>query len=175
MNSYFDILKAAVETPLHRFSLRLAGADALSERNFDRLYEAGCDDALFGCYADVQIAHFARRAPTLHGAVESAIQQVQSAVRGLRVTHVEIARPDDAPFAYRGLHAAVTLSRTIFTAALHLAPGPMRMEPQPGLRTIAATLAPDRAYEQYEMSLNECLDAAQRKNAPAPLTRVPAI
>lgn len=57
----------------------------------DDLYEAGCDDALFGQVDGTHYAEFTREAPTLAAAVRSAVSEVQS-IDGLRVLRVE---PDD--------------------------------------------------------------------------------
>jgi hypothetical protein len=58
----------------------------------DALFEAGCDDAVFGERDGAQYATFDRDAPTLGAALTSAIDQLTSAVPGLRVTRVE---PDE--------------------------------------------------------------------------------
>lgn len=77
---------------VHRFSLLIHGIDVLSDDDFDALYAAGCNDALFGVRQGMQFAEFARREDTLAAAVGSAISQVESAVPGARVMRVE---PDD--------------------------------------------------------------------------------
>ncbi|HZS93890.1 MAG TPA: hypothetical protein VFA78_03770 [Chloroflexota bacterium] len=74
------------------FRLILDGADIATLQSVDALYEAGCDDALFGATAGVQFGGFSREAPSLAEAVFSAIRQVEAAVPGLRVVRVE---PDE--------------------------------------------------------------------------------
>jgi hypothetical protein len=77
---------------LQRFSLLIFGADVLAPDNLDRLYEAGCHDAVFGTRQGMQFAEFARRADSLPAAVHSAMQSVESAVPDARVARIE---PDD--------------------------------------------------------------------------------
>lgn len=72
----------------HSFTLILDGD---IEGRLDALFEAGCDDATFGCVDDVSYRDFHRTAPTLVDAIASAISAVEL-VHGLRVTRVE---PDD--------------------------------------------------------------------------------
>lgn len=57
----------------------------------DALFEAGCDDALFGDVDGTHYAEFTREADTLASAVASAISNIQS-VDDLHVLRVE---PDD--------------------------------------------------------------------------------
>ncbi len=61
------------------------------EEKIDDLFEAGCDDATFGSVDGAYYADFDRDAPTLGGALSSAIDAVES-VPGLRIRRVE---PDD--------------------------------------------------------------------------------
>lgn len=77
---------------LHRFSFLIRGADCLAPENFDRLYEAGCDDAVFGRRQGMQFAEFARRSRSLPEAVRSAIETIETAVPDAQVVRVE---PDD--------------------------------------------------------------------------------
>jgi hypothetical protein len=77
-------------TSTHSFTLLLRGRNPLE--HLDALYEAGCDDALFGEREGVFFAEFDREAKSFPEAVESAIRQVESAVRDLKVVRVE---PDD--------------------------------------------------------------------------------
>jgi hypothetical protein len=75
----------------YTFTLIIDGPDATDEPVIDALFEAGCDDALFGRRDRVQFADFDRGAPDLATAVVRAIDQVES-VSGMRVLHVE---PED--------------------------------------------------------------------------------
>lgn len=74
------------------FMLILEGADITDLAHVNALYEAGCDDALFGTTAGVQYGHFSREAPSVSDAIFSAIEQVENAVPGLQVVRVE---PDE--------------------------------------------------------------------------------
>ena len=58
----------------------------------DRLFEAGCDDALPGVRHGVSIVEFDREANSFHEAVMSARANVESADPRLQVCRVE---PDD--------------------------------------------------------------------------------
>lgn len=75
--------------PDHDFTLILAREPSGDE--LDALFDAGCDDAMFGTTAGVAHAQFDREADTLADAIMSAIESVES-VAGLRVVRVE---PDD--------------------------------------------------------------------------------
>jgi hypothetical protein len=69
----------------HHFTLVIDGdVDA----HIDELFEAGCDDAMFGSVEGTQYAEFDREGGTLAHAIVSAIGDVES-VNGLRVTRVE--------------------------------------------------------------------------------------
>lgn len=72
----------------HNFTLVIAGP---VDEKLDELYEAGCDDALFGEVDGVQYGEFDREGPSLRQAIVSAMRAVES-VRGLRVDRVE---PED--------------------------------------------------------------------------------
>jgi hypothetical protein len=74
----------------HEFSLVIEG-DLDDDAVADQLFEAGCDDALFGTIAGVGFGDFTREDLLFSTAVLSAIQQVES-VGDLRVVRVE---PDD--------------------------------------------------------------------------------
>ncbi len=82
---------------VHRFTLPLSGiADRLSDAELDRLFEAGCDDALIGCTAGEWSAGFDRDAPSLAEAVLSAVRDVEAAgVEGLAVEGVKADEPDE--------------------------------------------------------------------------------
>jgi hypothetical protein len=56
----------------------------------DELYEAGCDDALFGVIDEAGYADFDREAPSMEEAIVSAIQAIDGV--GLNVVRIE---PDD--------------------------------------------------------------------------------
>ncbi len=74
--------------PPHDFTLILAGE---VDAHIDDLYEAGCDDALFGAIDGVPYADFTREAATFTDAVRSAIEAIES-IPDLRVLRIE---PDD--------------------------------------------------------------------------------
>ena len=76
----------------YQFTLILSGIDALTDEVLDRLYEAGCDDALIGSRDGVVFADFSRVAPSLTEAVLSAARDLKRAKVGAQVVHVE---PDD--------------------------------------------------------------------------------
>ena len=83
------------------FTLLVRGASPLD--HLDALYEAGCDDAMFGERQGVAFAEFDRPAASLAAAIDSAIQQVESAVANLQVVRVE---PDEL------VNAAAIAART---------------------------------------------------------------
>ena len=76
----------------HSFTLLLRGPDVLTDEHLDALYEAGCDDALFGERDGAQYAAFDRHARSFGDALRSAINAVTAAVEGLSVVRIE---PDD--------------------------------------------------------------------------------
>ena len=67
-----------------RFSLIIEGPDLDDDDLLDALFEAGCDDALFGGSNGVQCADFHREAERIEDAVLSAIGDVEQ-VEGVRV------------------------------------------------------------------------------------------
>jgi hypothetical protein len=71
------------------FTLVIEGADVLTAAAQEALFEAGCDDATFGEAGGVQTADFDREAADFASAAGSAIQAVESAIRGARVVRVE--------------------------------------------------------------------------------------
>ncbi len=71
------------------FTLLLQGANPLELKNLEALYEAGCDDAVFGRRDSLFYADFDRKAKSLAEAVGTAIHDVEGAVKGLRVVRVE--------------------------------------------------------------------------------------
>ena len=70
----------------HRFTLIVEGPDLQAEPFIDRLYEAGCDDALAGRSHGVQCLDFDREAASIEQAVCSAIADVA------RLDGVEVVR-----------------------------------------------------------------------------------
>lgn len=72
----------------HNFTLVITGP---VDEKLDALYDAGCDDALFGEIDAVQYGEFDREAPNLREAITSAVRAIES-VEGLRVDRVE---PED--------------------------------------------------------------------------------
>jgi len=85
-------MSSTTKPTIHSFTLFLSGADVLSDEQFDALYEAGCDDALFGVRDGAQYGAFDREASSFSEALASAIEDVTSAVPGLQVVRIE---PDE--------------------------------------------------------------------------------
>jgi len=77
---------------VHSFTLFFSDADVLDDEQLDALYEAGCDDALFGVRDGAQYGAFDREANSFSEALASAIGDVTSAVPGLQVVRIE---PDE--------------------------------------------------------------------------------
>lgn len=75
--------------PVRSFTLFFEGPDLLDDQHMDALFEAGCDDAVFGERDGAQYATFDRCAASLCAALESAIDQLTAAVPGLEITRVE--------------------------------------------------------------------------------------
>ena len=63
--------------PVHHFTLIVDGADLQDQSVIDRLFEAGCDDALVGSTDGVQFIDFDRDAASLDVAVLSAVADVE--------------------------------------------------------------------------------------------------
>jgi hypothetical protein len=82
-------MSSSAKPTIHSFTLFLNGPDVLDDQQFDALYEAGCDDALFGVRDGAQYAAFDRQAHSFSQALASAIHDVTSAVPGLQVVRVE--------------------------------------------------------------------------------------
>lgn len=74
----------------HTFALLLQGTNPLE--HLDALFEAGCDDAVFGERNGVYFAEFDREGENFPESVGTAIQQVEAAVSALSVVRVE---PDE--------------------------------------------------------------------------------
>ena len=70
--------------PTHRFTLIVEGADLQDESVIERLFEAGCDDALVGSADGIQFIEFARDAVSLDVAILSALADVER-VSGVRI------------------------------------------------------------------------------------------
>jgi hypothetical protein len=77
---------------MNSFTLFLEGADVFEDGHTDALFDAGCNDAVFGERDGAQYAVFDREAESFGAALASAIDQVTSAVSGLTVVRVE---PDE--------------------------------------------------------------------------------
>jgi len=78
------------ETTIHRFTLILADVSKIDEQLEDRVFEAGCDDALLAERDGVVYLDFDRSASSFEGALRSAMDDVESC--GMEVARVE---PDD--------------------------------------------------------------------------------
>jgi hypothetical protein len=76
----------------HEFTLVLAGVHSETAELEDLLFAAQCDDALIHFRNSTVYLDFSREAPTLEGAVISAIQSIESGVPGATVVSV---LPDD--------------------------------------------------------------------------------
>lgn len=74
----------------YNFTLFFEGPDL--EDHLDALFDAGCDDALFGLRSGQQFAEFDRDAASFGDAVLEALRTLEATVPGLLVTRVE---PDD--------------------------------------------------------------------------------
>jgi hypothetical protein len=85
-------MSSSAKPTIHSFTLFLSGANVLNDERLDALYEAGCDDALFGARDGAQYGAFDREADSFSEALASAIRDVTSTVRGLRVVRIE---PDE--------------------------------------------------------------------------------
>lgn len=81
---------ASAASRTYTFTLLLRGANPLE--HLDALFEAGCDDAIFGEREGTFFAEFDRESSSLAAAISEAIGQVESVVPGLRVVRVE---PDE--------------------------------------------------------------------------------
>lgn len=72
------------------FRLEIDGE--LTDERVDALFEAGCNDALFGSIDNQSYGSFARQAKDWHHAIKSATKQVNN-IEGLRVTQVVPEKP----------------------------------------------------------------------------------
>jgi len=85
-------MSSTTKPTIHSFTLFFSGADVLDDEQLDALYEAGCDDALFGVRDGVQYGAFDRDADSFGEALASAIAGVTRAVPGVQVVRIE---PDE--------------------------------------------------------------------------------
>ena len=85
-------MSSTTKPTIHSFTIFFSGADVLDDEQFDALYEAGCDDALFGVRDGAQYGAFDREANSFSEALASAIKDVSTAVPGLQVVRIE---PDE--------------------------------------------------------------------------------
>jgi len=85
-------MSTSAKSPIHSFTLFFSGVDVLDDEQFDALYEAGCDDALFGVRDGAHYGAFDREAESFSEALAGAIRDVTSAITGLRVVRIE---PDE--------------------------------------------------------------------------------
>lgn len=76
----------------HHFTLFLTGRDVLTDEAQDALFEAGCDDALFGELDGAQYAEFDREGTSFTAALRSGIQDITSTIPDVHVRRVE---PDE--------------------------------------------------------------------------------
>ena len=80
-----------METYNFELSFKLPGVDADGEQYLDALYEAGCDDAMIGVGRRGFIgADFSRESASIELAVESAIQNVEKAIPGVRLIDTQV-------------------------------------------------------------------------------------
>ena len=75
-------------TETYEFTLLVAGADVQTDEALNALAEASCDDATVGSSGGVQHLDFDREAPSYLAAVLSAVDDVETAVPGVRVVRV---------------------------------------------------------------------------------------
>jgi hypothetical protein len=93
---------------MHEFTLIIDGIDVTTEAA-NALYEAGCDDALFGRQNGRTTLDFCREAPTRTAAILSAIQDARRA--GVKVLSVEGSLPPDRGTA--AVNSALSLASTL--------------------------------------------------------------
>src|ERR1039457_3482898 len=75
-------------TETYEFTLLVAGADVQTDEALNALAEASCDDATVGSSGGVQHLDFDREASSYLAAVLSAVDDVETAVPGVRVVRV---------------------------------------------------------------------------------------
>jgi len=76
----------------HEFTLIVEGPDLQDEPHVDALFETGFDDATIARVGSIQYLDFDREAESFADAVFTATENLESAVPGIRVVHLE---PDD--------------------------------------------------------------------------------
>jgi len=76
---------------LYNFTLTLSGVTYETDGLEDALFESGCDDALVCAYGHAVYLEFDREAESLHEAIMSAVQNVESAGIGAIVASVDSA------------------------------------------------------------------------------------
>lgn len=76
----------------HEFTLIVEGPDLQEDPYVDALFEAGFDDTTIGRVGSIQYLDFDREAESFVDAVFSATEDLEAAVPGVRVVHLE---PDD--------------------------------------------------------------------------------
>ncbi|AWW34712.1 XRE family transcriptional regulator [Mannheimia varigena] len=64
---------------LYHFSILIRDTEKTTENLEDRLFEAGCDDALICFYNQSVYLEFDREAETAHAAIQSAIENIRQA------------------------------------------------------------------------------------------------
>jgi hypothetical protein len=81
------LLKNRKRALVHEFTVIVEGLDRRAADFEDRLYKAGCSDALVGVVKGVVVLEFTREAKSFRRALESAVRDVRKA--GGRVVRVE--------------------------------------------------------------------------------------
>src|SRR5476651_1324196 len=76
---------------LYNFTLTLSGITYETEGLEDALFESGCDDALINAYGKSVYLEFDREADSFEAAIESAIENIESAGIGAMVESVDSA------------------------------------------------------------------------------------
>lgn len=76
---------------LYNFTLTLSGVTYETEGLEDALYGSGCDDALICAYGNSVYVEFDREAESLDAAIESAVDNIESAGIGAIVESVDSA------------------------------------------------------------------------------------
>lgn len=76
------------QSKTYSFTFFLGGPDVLTDDHLDALYEAGCDDVLFGERDGAQYATFDREAASFRSALKSAVSDLAAGVDGLHVVRV---------------------------------------------------------------------------------------
>jgi hypothetical protein len=86
-------MRTVTDMQKFEFTLLLSAPSSFpTSDQLDVLFDAGCDDALFGRTAGVAYADFVREGATFSEAVMSAIRGIEQTIPGVRISRVE---PDD--------------------------------------------------------------------------------